>query len=206
MTMRAQSLFLWASAAISFLPGTALAQNASRIGSPIDNPGSWFNNIDTPAEAVARGDTGATKVELEVSATGEVSGCKVIESSGSLLLDDGTCAAAKLHGRFQPQLDASGKPVPFTYTLPRIRYTTSHAESRWSEAGGRRLVSNLTVRLSVTAAGIIESCRSLNADMSDSKACTDYPAGRSLPGYPANVGARTITLSQTAVMDAAVGK
>jgi TonB family protein len=201
-----QFLFLSAIAAISFLPGTAPAQNASRIGSPIDNPGSWFNDIDTPAEAIARGETGATKVELEVSTTGEVSGCKVVESSGSQLLDDGTCATAKLHGRFQPQLDASGKPVPFTYTLPRIRYTMSHAKSRWSAGEGRRLISNQTVRLSISAAGIVESCRSLNADTPDASACSDYAVGRAIPGYPANAGARTVTLSQTSVMDAAAGK
>ena len=206
MTTWQRSLLLPAIATVSLSPGAAIAQNASRIGAPTGNPGAWFNNIDVPAEAVARGETGRTKVELDVSATGEISACKVIESSGWQLLDDATCATARLHGRFRPQLDASGKAVPFTYTLPGIRYTLSHGKSSSSMDGGRRVVNNRTVRLAVSATGNIESCRSLNPDMEDAKACADYPVGRAVPGYPARAGARTVTVSQTVVMDAAADK
>jgi len=202
MTIWDRPLLLSCIAAACLSPGSAIAQNASRIGAPVENPGAWFNDIDVPAEAVARGETGRTKVELNVSVTGEIAGCKVIESSGWQVLDDATCASARLHGRFLPQLDASGTAVPFTYTLPGIRYTLSYAKSHSSVDGYRRLVSNRTIRLAVSAASIVKSCRSLNPDATDAEACTDFPIGRAIPGYPANAGARTVTVSQTFVMDA----
>ena len=81
----------------------------------------------------------------------------------------------------------------------------SYAKSNSSVDGYRRLVSNRTVRLVVSAASLVKSCRSLNPDTADAVACTDYPVGRAIPGYPANAGARTVTVSQTFVMDAADG-
>jgi len=185
----------------------AFAQGASkaRAGAPLANPGSWFNDGDMPAEALARGEMGATKLDLQVSTSGEVIGCRVVESSGSELLDTGTCTAAKAHGRFKPQLDANGNAEPFTYSLPRIRYWLKHTSSS-SSSDGRRVTENLTIRLSVSATGAITSCRSLNPDMSDEKACASYPVGASLPGYPAEAGARTVTMSRTIVMDKADGK
>jgi len=206
MTIQEKFLLLLVGAVGCFSSGAAVAQDASKLGAPAGYPGAWFNDIDVPAEAVAWGNSGATKVELSVSETGEIIGCRVVESSGSSLLDEGTCATARQHGRFALQRDVSGKAVPFTYTLPRIRYVMSSTRSSWSADGGKRLVTNRTVRLTGSAAGKVETCRSLNTDATDDKACVDYPVGRLIPGYPAGVGARTVTLSQTVVMDAADGK
>lgn len=79
---------------------------------PIGSVSAWFPSESYPPEARAAGQSGRTIFSLEIDRNGRVTGCNIVESSGSELLDTTTCSQAILYGRFEPARDASGKAVP----------------------------------------------------------------------------------------------
>ena len=66
---------------------------------------------DYPTEAVNRNEQGRVAVRIAVGADGRASECVVVASSGSRALDATTCRVALSRGRFEPGLDAGGRPV-----------------------------------------------------------------------------------------------
>jgi protein TonB len=78
---------------------------------------------DYPEAARRREETGAVRVKLEIGASGSVTGCSVIASSGSALLDLTTCKVLKSRARFAPARDSSGQAVNDSYVTPRIVWT-----------------------------------------------------------------------------------
>jgi hypothetical protein len=56
---------------------------------------------------------------LTVSATGIPSDCRMVESSGSVALDNAICAKSKIRLRFVPARDSRGKPVASYFLAPR---------------------------------------------------------------------------------------
>lgn len=60
----------------------------------------------------ARGHQGVVATRLTVSATGAVTGCRVVSSSGNAVLDGVTCQLIRERFRFAPARDAQGNPVP----------------------------------------------------------------------------------------------
>ena len=91
-------------------------------------PDEAFKRIDPaahyPAAARAAGEEGVVHMELGIDAAGQVTGCKINESSLSAALDDAACALMRSDGKFSPALDSDGKPVrsviasTFRWTLP----------------------------------------------------------------------------------------
>ncbi|MBB6428091.1 TonB family protein [Sphingopyxis sp. JAI128] len=77
-----------------------------------------------PAAARAAGEEGVVHMELGIDAAGQVTSCKVNESSLSFALDEAACALMRSDGKFSPALDSDGKPVrsvvatTFRWTLP----------------------------------------------------------------------------------------
>lgn len=77
-----------------------------------------------PAAARAAGEEGVVHMELGIDAAGQVTGCKVNESSLSFALDEAACALMRSNGKFSPALDSDGRPVrsivatTFRWTLP----------------------------------------------------------------------------------------
>jgi TonB family protein len=164
---------------------------------------TWFAQLDVPAEAIARGQTGVVSVKIDIDNQGRVTGCAPVETSGWALLDATACAAIKARATFQPAQDAAGKPVATSIIVPRIRYTIKEGQSLIAVASGKRTIFNRTIRVGIDKAGLVTSCMSLNTDMPQAMACADYPVGKPAPtGVAGKAGvARTVVLSLTAVAD-----
>lgn len=76
---------------------------------------SWVTPDDFPVEA--RQLPNATVVfRLMVDATGVPTSCEITRSSGVAAIDDHTCRLLQQRARFKPGVNASGKPIPGTYS------------------------------------------------------------------------------------------
>ncbi|OYY66957.1 MAG: hypothetical protein B7Y49_01455 [Sphingomonas sp. 28-62-11] len=82
---------------------------------PIGNPGDWFPLDSYPPEARIASQEGRTQFSLDIDAAGRITGCNIIESSGSDLLDSTTCSQLIANGQFKPALDSNGNPVKGTW-------------------------------------------------------------------------------------------
>ena len=74
---------------------------------------------DYPAGAMADTRAYAISFELDVTATGRASACRIIAGSGSGVVDRVTCAAAKRRARFTPARNAAGETVAGRYGARR---------------------------------------------------------------------------------------
>ena len=75
---------------------------------------SWFRADDYPAEAARKGVEGRVRFDAKVDADGKPTGCRIVQSSGSDLLDQATCHSVLARGRFKPAR-LRGEPVPSTF-------------------------------------------------------------------------------------------
>jgi TonB family protein len=82
---------------------------------------SYVADGDYPLQAMRKGEQGTVGFELDVSPQGRVVACRILESSGSRLLDVRTCQIMFVRARFTPGSDAAGHPAPDTVT-GRIRW------------------------------------------------------------------------------------
>lgn len=71
----------------------------------------WAAGFTISLEGVSAASIHPVNLALTVSTEGTVSGCAIERSSGSAVLDQQTCSLFTQKGRFQPALDASGRPV-----------------------------------------------------------------------------------------------
>jgi TonB family protein len=90
---------------------------------PLLRAGS-IGEADYPAAALAARAEGTTRVRFLVAATGRVTDCAVIGSSGHAALDAASCAILVRRFQYRPLADASGAPRPswhsrtISWTLP----------------------------------------------------------------------------------------
>jgi TonB family protein len=79
---------------------------------------------DYPARALREATQGHVIMRIAVSTEGRATACTIVATSGSPEIDHVACSVALQRGRFQPALDAAGRPVaiqaPFTifFRLP----------------------------------------------------------------------------------------
>lgn len=90
---------------------------ANRPEVPPPNVGWAFGRDNYPQEAIRRGEQGRAKVRLAVAAEGNVTGCSILESSGSRSLDEATCTISVRRLRMTPARDAAGVAVPGRHDL-----------------------------------------------------------------------------------------
>ncbi|MEQ1541764.1 MAG: energy transducer TonB [Novosphingobium sp.] len=101
----------------AFVTGAGLFACAGAVSAhpdraaPLNNPGSWVNVQDYPAEALRNEEEGITRFTLRIAPDGSVSACNVTQGSGSAALDAKTCEILLVRARFRPATDPSGKPV-----------------------------------------------------------------------------------------------
>lgn len=93
--------------------GPAVPQRLPRP--PVHRSGT-ITAEDYPSGAIRRLEEGSATVRLTVSAEGRVTDCTVVSSSGSAELDATTCTLLSRRARFDPALDAQGRPIPATVT------------------------------------------------------------------------------------------
>jgi TonB family protein len=171
------------------------------LARPIGNIAEWFPQSSMPAESVVRRQVGAVVAQLRIDAGGTVTDCRVVKSSGYSLLDAAACNRAKSVGRFEPARDGTGNRVASTFTLPELRYVLSKENLSVATVDAKRTVFNSTIQVDIDKAGIIQKCRSLNADTSDKEACGAYVVGQPAPpAFKASSGS-TVTVSNTIVVD-----
>ena len=85
----------------------------SRLPKPVGgSEKKWFKRNDYPKAARANSRFGRTLALITISAEGGVTSCKIAVSAGNPDLDSKTCAILTERGRYDPGLDAEGKPVP----------------------------------------------------------------------------------------------
>lgn len=87
----------------------------TRSVQPLTSPMAWVTNDDYPFAARSARAQGTVKVRLDVDATGRVSNCAVITSSGNATLDDTTCALVVRRARFSPAVGADGQPASSSF-------------------------------------------------------------------------------------------
>ncbi len=90
------------------------APTAPRGAIPKDGA-SWISTDDYPSAALREGRQGTSRFTVKVGEDGRVVECQIVGSSGSPDLDEAACAAMKRRARFEPALDAEGKPTTGTY-------------------------------------------------------------------------------------------
>jgi TonB family protein len=82
---------------------------------------SFFSNDDYPSAAIRDGLQGTTGVRFWVSKEGRVSDCRVVESSGTKLLDEPSCNIILRRGKFDPARTTSGEAID-SPAFTRIRW------------------------------------------------------------------------------------
>ena len=75
--------------------------------------GGSISDADYPAAAIRSRVEGRARMRLSVSEAGRVTGCQIVESSGSSVLDSTSCALLQRRFRYQPATSA-GQPVAST--------------------------------------------------------------------------------------------
>ena len=69
---------------------------------PLADSASWKAGVDYPPAAIRNGDTGVAVYDVAIGSAGDVTDCRIAETSGSPLLDEATCRAVSRNARFQP--------------------------------------------------------------------------------------------------------
>lgn len=93
------------------------AKDRSVPAKPAGSPGSWFSDDDYPAEARRANKGGRVAVRVEIDSAGAVTGCSVVESSGTASLDEITCRLVRERAHFIAARDKQGRPIASTYPI-----------------------------------------------------------------------------------------
>ena len=112
------SLGLWSAPTVAQAPTAgaapecAASASCARKPTPRGNPSNWLTVEDYPAGATGNGKVALT---LVVDTAGKVMSCVVTQSSGLGLFDTTACSVLQRRARFNPALDAYGRPVVGNY-------------------------------------------------------------------------------------------
>lgn len=83
----------------------------SRRVTPANPPGSWITNDDYPITAIRNGANGLIQFRLDVDPEGKIAACHILARTSPDEFADLTCRLITKRARFEPALDAGGKPV-----------------------------------------------------------------------------------------------
>lgn len=89
----------------------AAHRTLSKPPTPTVNPGSWVSSKDYPTHLVAKGVQGIIHFRLLIDADGKVSGCHIQQSTRPAEFDKKVCDIMTTRARFDPALDARGRPI-----------------------------------------------------------------------------------------------
>lgn len=172
------------------------------------NAGQWISADDYPAPAIRAAEEGRVAFELEVDASGVVTSCTIVTSSGSALLDVHTCDLMQLRARFVPARDAQGDAVRGSYGSS---VTWRIPDGTPFDISTMQPLDRTTVELRVASDGRIAKCAVIEAVGSGNQPtsispCAKYPPG-SRYSYPTRRNGRPvsgrvrITVSETRTYD-----
>jgi len=93
----------------------------SRPAIPIGSPGNWVIPADYPSKALTAGHNGLIQFRLDLDETGKILGCHILARTNPDEFADAACHALNRRARFEPALDAAGKPTK-TFYINNIRF------------------------------------------------------------------------------------
>lgn len=130
----------------------ALGQVAANEPVPIGDRSRWVQSADWPAALIRQEIEGSVKTELTVGVTGEVLGCKIVQSSGYDAMDNIACTRLRQRGQFEPARDAQGVAVEATYPMT-IAFQFNDRLTKIPAAGSAKMI------MVVGADGTVLECR-----------------------------------------------
>jgi TonB family protein len=83
---------------------------------PIGDLSAVFKPDDYPRAAMDQGIQGSTTMEILIDERGGVADCSITETSGHSTIDAQSCAIVQERAKFEPALDAQGKPTRSSFT------------------------------------------------------------------------------------------
>lgn len=134
-----------------FKPAPPLPPTPKVRAKPTESPGIWINPDDYPKAALYNEMEGKTGVRLFVDASGKVTHCDVLVSSGFEVLDKAACERLMVHGGFQPARDAKGRAVADVWTSRVVWKMPFNTPQPMREGTG---ITTLTIN----KLGIVTSC------------------------------------------------
>ena len=105
----------WYGRRLAFLPPLNDRRDVSGapLAVPISNPFLWFSDV---ADPLPGGGVAKTRMIALVSSTGDVVGCIIGSSSGSVERDKTACDQLKTNGKFYPARNGVGAELPGQWT------------------------------------------------------------------------------------------
>lgn len=86
------------------------------LAKPRNDVARWVTTEDYPTADVRAGHTGSVHFRVAIDASGRVSDCTILQSSGYPGLDAATCRNVSKRARFDPATDSAGERVAGTYS------------------------------------------------------------------------------------------
>jgi hypothetical protein len=99
----------------------AQQRTLSRRPTPSGSPHGWLRGADYPTNAFLAKEQAVITARLMIGVDGSVTGCEVLRSFAPPTFQDPTCRLLTRRARFEPALDANGKPVA-SYYVNRIKW------------------------------------------------------------------------------------
>lgn len=93
----------------------------SRPAVPRGSPGEWFRSEDYPSDMLSKGMQGIIHFRLTIGEDGKPLSCHIQQSTDPDGFDKMVCQRLMQRARFEPALDAEGKPMK-AYYLNTVRF------------------------------------------------------------------------------------
>lgn len=163
----------------------AAPDQAVREPTPITDPATWFSPDDYPLSAKRANEEGTVRFALDVSASGAITACRIVESSGFPDLDRQTCESAMLRARFKPATDAHGQPTAGTFERPITWETaadmpTDSPPDPLAAWGMGTMIGSAAADVAVDAEGRVTECRASDGATVSVDPCRALSAGQKI--------------------------
>lgn len=93
----------------------------SRLATPATSPGTWMTSNDYPHDMLRKGMQGLVQFRLMIDERGTATACHIQSSTRPQEFDDAVCRNLMRRARFEPALDAQGKPLA-SYFRSTVRF------------------------------------------------------------------------------------
>jgi hypothetical protein len=128
---------------------TVQSVQLGRRAKPLRPLAELFTSEDYPVDAIIRKAEGRTGFELAIDSNGAPYSCRILEATKEPSLDRVACDVLMARAKFEPALDAKGRPVPDTYAARVVWVLPEDAPDVIPFEPSRRVV-----RVYSTAAGV----------------------------------------------------
>lgn len=90
-------------------------RSLTRNATPTDSPGKWVVSHDYPLDMLSAGQPAIVEFRLSVGADGVPTACHIQSTTRPKEFDNAVCKSVMRRARFDPALDAEGKPLASYY-------------------------------------------------------------------------------------------